>query len=194
MNEEKMLPNDGDEMDMETQGFEVVETDEPDAPEVEIEMADDDDFGDGRTLNEVYTDGVIAINDARDELIKMLAGSPSDTTMIAWRTEKNAALAVKNGTASPEMVQQTTAVALAGGDTLEEYIVKVLAKAEYLETKLVMSAAILVRTASKKLEAAYSEAKTMEETVGIEHVEAVLSATLEDAYSQAESYKAAVAQ
>lgn len=174
------------------QGFDVIETDDIEASSIAIEEGDD--APDERTLLEVYEEATNAINDARDDLIKVLSGAPSDTTLHAWRSEKNAVTDVKNGVATPREIEIATAVATAGGETLDQYVTKVLAKAAYLEKTLVMIAAALVRSSIKRLEAAYSEAKAMDEAAGIEHVEAVLSAVLEDAYSQAESHKATVAQ
>lgn len=165
------------------EGFDVIETDDIEAPDIELDAEfDAEDILDERTLDEVYEEALHVIADTRVELVARLANATSETQTL-WRTEKAIASAIVAGTATEQQIAVATEVATAGGDTVEDYATKVLAKAQMLEEGIVMKAAALVRDAQKSVESAYEQAKTLDAAAGIELIESTLSQKLEVAYS-----------
>lgn len=172
---------------IENEGFEVMEVDENDLSGgdglLEIVEEDMSDIHDSRTLDEVYQASLVVIEETRVGLVVQLANTGFDTQTL-WRTEKSIAQAIVDGAATEEQIAAATEVAAAGGESVDEYAAKVLAKAKYLEDSVVMKAAALVRAATKAVKAAYLEAQTLDdEGAGIELIESTLSQKLEAAYS-----------
>lgn len=175
------MENMNDEM---MDSFEVIETDDIEAPDIELDAEFDAevDILDERTLDEVYEEALHVIADTRVELVTRLANATSETQTL-WRTEKTIASAIVAGTATEQQIAVATEAATAGGDTIEDYATKVLAKAQMLEEGIVMKAAALVRDSHKSVESAYEQAKTLDTAAGIELIESTLSQKLEAAYS-----------
>ncbi len=146
---------------------------------------------DNRTQKDAFDAAMRRVKSIRESLLLQLAGNQNTTTIVAWMAERDTVLAYQVGKATEKQIALMQGIADAGNETLEQYVAKVVKKAEYLSQDIMLTAAALVRRAEKAIETVYAQAQSMDQAAGVAAIDAALAAAIAEAYGAASNAVAA---